>query len=162
RSTWSTARAMTSTTRPFATSSKAISAAAPAITTSSKPSPPAPRPWEERGLVSPPSGTSSAARVAKGVIQGGDRHERNRHRSGGAPQRGPAFHHRQGPLYRRHQPSGPSSRLFSALAPRPRQNQSDRQQGGGRDAGRARGAHRRRACRRQDRRPHLRLDDHLQ
>ena len=35
-------------------------------------------------------------------------------------------------------------------------------QGGRRHAGRARGAHRRRACRRQDRRSHLRLDDHVQ
>ena len=37
-----------------------------------------------------------------------------------------------------------------------------RRQGGRRHAGRARGAHRRRACRRQDRQSHLRLDDHLQ
>ena len=38
----------------------------------------------------------------------------------------------------------------------------DRRQGRGRHAGRARGAHRRRACRRQDRQSHLRLDDPFQ
>ena len=99
---------------------------------------------------------------AKGVIQGGDRHERDRHRRGGAPQRGPALHHRQGPLHRRRQPPGPGARLFPALAACARQDQEHRSQGRRRDAGRARGAHRRRACRRQDRRPHLRLDDPFQ
>jgi len=43
-STWSTARATSSTIQPFATSLRAISAVAPAITTSSRPSPRVPRP----------------------------------------------------------------------------------------------------------------------
>ena len=57
---------------------------------------------------------------------------------------------------------GQAPRLFRALAARPRQDQEHRRQGGGRDARRARGAHRRRACRRQDRQSHLRLDDPFQ
>src|SRR6516162_5371196 len=53
---------MTSTIRPSGTSSKAISAAAPAITTSSRQSQPAPRPWK-KGTANPPrrGGTATAA-----------------------------------------------------------------------------------------------------
>ncbi len=57
---------------------------------------------------------------------------------------------------------GQASRVFRALAARARQDQEHRQQGRGRDAGRAGRAHRRRACRRQDRQSHLRLDDPFQ
>ena len=44
---------------------------------------------------------------SEGVVQGGDRHERHRHRRGGAPQGGPTLHYRQGPLHRRRQPARP-------------------------------------------------------
>ena len=53
-------------------------------------------------------------------------------------------------------------RLFPALSPRPCQDQGGRLHGRGENAGRARGSHRRRACRRQGRQSHLRLDDYVQ
>ncbi len=145
--------------RPSATSSKAICAAAPAITTSSRRSRPAPRPWpREAGT----QASANRAAVARRPGDGGDRHERDRDRRGGAPQGRPPLHHRQGPVHRRRQSSGPRPRLFPALAACARQDQEHRRQGGGGAAGRARGAHRRRARRRQDRQSDLRLDDPLQ
>ena len=94
--------------------------------------------------------------------RGGRRHERNRYRRRGAPQGRSALHHRQRPLHRRHQPARPGLRLFPSLAARPCHDQIDRRQGGGRHARRAGGAHRRGACRRQDRQSDLRLDDPFQ
>ena len=71
-------------------------------------------------------------------------------------------HHRQGPLRRRRQPSGPGLRLFSALAPRARDDRQDRDVGSAEVAGSRRDLHRRRHRGRQGRRPHLRLDESFQ
>ena len=46
------------------------------------------------------------------------------------------FHHRQGPLHRRHQPAGPGLRLFLAFAAlRTRDDRQDRRRRGVEDAG---------------------------
>ena len=109
------------------------------------------------------AGDEAAAKAIRSTSRGGDRHERDRDRRGGAPQGRPPLHHRQGPVHRRHQPSGPDPRHVRALAACPRQDQEHRQRkAAAAMPGVRRGADRRRACRRQDRQSDLRLDDPLQ
>ena len=60
---------------------------------------------EERPRVKPPN------RDVK-TPTGGDRHERDRDRRGGAPQGRSPLHHRQGPIHRRRQPAGRDLRGF--------------------------------------------------
>ena len=140
------------------TSSKAISAAAPATTTSSRRSRPAPRRWR---AASAQSRRISSERTAS-IAPGGDRHERDRDRRGGAPQGRLRFITGKGQYTDDISRPGAGPRLFPALAACARQDQEHRHARPRRDAGRARGADRRRARRRQDRQPDLRLDDPLQ
>ena len=116
-------RARTSTRRRSATGSKATSAAAPATTTSSRRSRRARAKWAPPRRPRPPSRPATASTQRS---KGERHHERDRHRRLRQAQGRHPLHHRQGPLRRRHQSSGPGLRLFSALAARARDDRQDR------------------------------------
>ena len=90
------------------------------------------------------------------------RHGREGHRRARGPQRGPALHHRQGALHRRHQPARPGPRLLRPQPARPRPHPRHRQGLGRGDARRAGRADRRRRQGRRPRQHDLRLAGEVQ